>query len=99
MMGEAVTVKKITDLWNELLRLTTSLRLGTVTASLMLRKLASYPRQNGLAWALREVGRIEKTLFTLEWFQSLELRRRVQVGVHKGGARNARARAVFFYLQ
>jgi hypothetical protein len=34
--------------------------------------------QNGLAWALREVGRIEKTLFTLEWFQSLELLRQVQ---------------------
>lgn len=32
-----------------------------------LRKLALYPRKNGLAWALREVERIEKTLFTLEW--------------------------------
>ncbi|MCY6665552.1 Tn3 family transposase, partial [Escherichia coli] len=37
---------------------------GTVTASLMLRKLGSYPRQNGLAVALRELGRIERTLFT-----------------------------------
>ncbi|MGC6746961.1 Tn3 family transposase [Escherichia coli] len=36
---------------------------GTVTASLMLRKLGSYPRQNGLAVALRELGRIERTLF------------------------------------
>jgi TnpA family transposase len=94
-----VNVKQITEHWDELLRLTASLRLGTVTASLMLRKLASYPRQNGLAWALREVGRIEKTLFTLEWFQSLELRRRVQVGLNKGEARNALARAVFFYRQ
>ena len=70
-----------------------------MTASLILRKLASYPRQNGLAWALREVGRLEKTLFTLEWFQSLELRRRVQVGLNKGEARNALARAIFFYRQ
>jgi len=89
LMGGAVNVKQITDHWDELLRLTASLRLGTVTASLMLRKLASYPRQNGLAWALREVGRIEKTLFTLEWFQSLELRRRGQVGLNKREARNA----------
>ncbi len=99
LMGGVVNVKQITDHWDELLRLTASLRLGTVTASLMLRKLASYPRQNGLAWALREVGRIEKTLFTLEWFQSVELRRRVQVGLNKGEARNALARAVFFYRQ
>ena len=89
-----MNVRQITEHWDELLRLTASLRLGTVTASLMLRKLASYPRQNGLAWALREVGRIEKTLFTLEWFQSLELRRRVQVGLNKGEARYALARAI-----
>lgn len=37
-----------------------------VTASLMLRKLGSYPRQNGLAVALRELCRIERTLFTLD---------------------------------
>lgn len=97
LMGGSINTKQITDNWDELLRLTASLRLGTVTASLLLRKLASYPRQNGVAWALREVGRIEKTLFTLEWLQSVELRRRVQVGLNKGEARNALARAVFFY--
>ncbi len=32
--------------------------------------------QNGLAIALRELGRIERTLFTLDWLQSVELRRR-----------------------
>ncbi len=36
---------------------------------------------------------------TLEWFQSVELRRRVQIGLNKGEARNALARAVFFYRQ
>ena len=62
----------------------------------MLRKLGSYPRQNGLAVALREVGRIERTLFILDWLQSVELRRRVHAGLNKGEARNALARAVFF---
>jgi TnpA family transposase len=71
--------------------------LGTVSASLILGKLAAYPRQNGLALALRELGRIERTLFTLEWIQSPELRRRVHVGLNKGEARNSLARAVFFY--
>jgi len=63
----------------------------------MLRKLGSYPRQNGLAGALREFGRIERTLFMLNWLQSVELRRRVHAGLNKGEARNALARAVFFY--
>ena len=64
-------------------------------ASLILRKLGSYPRQNSLAAALREIGRIERTLFTLEWLQSPDLRHRVQVGLNKGEAKNALARAVF----
>ena len=55
----------------------------------MLRKLGAYPRQNGLAIALRELGRIERTLFTLDWLQSVEFRRRVQVGLNKGEAKNA----------
>jgi TnpA family transposase len=67
-----------------------------VTASLILRKLGAYPRQNSLALALRELGRVERTLFTLEWLQSPELRRRVHVGLNKGEAKNALARAVFF---
>jgi hypothetical protein len=54
------------------------------------------PRQNGLAVALRELGRIERTLFTLDWLQNTELRRRVHVGLNKGEAKNALAKAVFF---
>jgi TnpA family transposase len=54
-----------------------------------------YPRQNGLAVALHELGRIERTLFVLGWLQSVELRRRVNAGRNKGEARNALARAVF----
>jgi TnpA family transposase len=95
-VGERLNLNHIRAHWDEILRLTTSISQGTVTASLMLRKLGSYPRQNGLAVALRELGRIERTLFTLEWLQSTELRRRVQVGLNRGEAKNALARAVFF---
>jgi TnpA family transposase len=62
----------------------------------ILRLATSIPRQNGLAVALRELGRIERTLFILDWLQGVELRRRVQAGLNKGEARNALARAVFF---
>ncbi|STL58711.1 transposase [Escherichia coli] len=63
----------------------------------MMKKLASYPKQNGLAKALREIGRIERTLFMLDWFRDPGLRRRVQAGLNKGEARNALARAVFLH--
>ena len=86
----------ITTHWDEILRLATSIRQGTVTASLMLRKLGAYPRQNGLALALRELGRLERSLFTLHYLKDIELRRRIHAGLNKGEARNALARAVFF---
>jgi len=92
-----VNLKLIIAHWDEILRLATSIDHGTVTASLMLRKLGAYPRQNGLAVALREVGRLERTLFLLQYLSSLELRRRIHVGLNKGEARNALARAVFFH--
>ncbi|HRF74657.1 MAG: Transposase, TnpA family [Candidatus Accumulibacter phosphatis] len=97
MIGGTLNIKHVRARWDEILRLATSIKQGTVTASLMLRKLGSYPRQNGLAVALRELGRIERTLFILDWLQSVELRRRVHAGLNKGEARNALARAVFFY--
>ncbi len=95
LIGGNLNIKHIRSHWDETLRLAASIRQGTVTASLMLRKLGSYPRQNGLAIALRELGRIERTLFMLDWIQNIDLRRRVQIGLNKGEAKNALARAVF----
>jgi Tn3 transposase DDE domain len=60
-------------------------------------KIAFKLRQNGLAVALREIGRLERTLFTLDWFGDPALRRRSNAGLNKGEARNALARAVFLH--
>lgn len=95
-LGEKINTKLILAQWPEILRLATSIKQGTVTASLMLRKLASYPRQNGLALALRELGRIERTLFALDWLLDPTLRQRVTAGLNKGEAKNSLARAVCF---
>lgn len=93
----SLNLKEIETHWHEVLRLASSIKQGTVTASLMMKKLASYPKQNGLAKALREIGRIERSLFMLDWFRDPLLRRRVQAGLNKGEARNALARAVFMH--
>jgi hypothetical protein len=57
-----INMKAIHDHWQDILRLVISIKTGTVTASVILRKLAAYPRQNGLALALRELGKLERTL-------------------------------------
>jgi len=94
--GDNIRLREIAAQWDEILRAASSIRLGTVTASLLVRKLASYPRQNRLALAIRELGRIERTLFLLDWMQDPTLRIRVQAGLNKGEARNTLARTVFF---
>jgi TnpA family transposase len=96
LIGGAISTKQITTHWDGALRLATSIQHGTVTASLMLRKLGAYPRQNALAFALREIGKLERTLFLLEYIQNIELRKRIHAGLNKGEARNALTRAVFF---
>ena len=89
LVAGAINVRVITDHWFELLRLAMSIKTGTVTASVILRKLAAYPRQNSLALALRELGKLERTFFTLQWLQDQELRRRSHVGLNKGEQQNA----------
>ena len=96
LVAGATNVRAISDQWFELLRLALSIKTGTVTASVILRKRAAYPRQNSLALALRELGKLERTFFTLQWLQDPELRRRSHVGLNKGEQQNALRRAVFF---
>lgn len=97
MIGDELNINKIKNNWANIQHLTVSIQQGTATASLLLRKLSNYPRQNGLALALRELGRIERTLFVLDWLENVDdLRRRVTAGLNKGESRNALARAVFF---
>ncbi|MCV5397307.1 transposase, partial [Escherichia coli] len=54
-------------------------------------------RQNELATALREVGRVERTLFMIDWILDAELQRRAQIGLNKGEAHHALKRAISFH--
>ena len=74
-----------------------AVRGGEVKAALILKKLAAYPKQNGLALALREIGRIERTLGALDWIGDPHLRRETTEELNKGESRNALARAVSFH--
>jgi TnpA family transposase len=92
-----IAVRDIEPHWDDVLRAVTSIRKGTVTASLLLSKLGAYPRQNGLAVALREIGRLERTLFTLDWFEDPALRRRNLTVLNIGESCNSLKRAVFLH--
>jgi len=62
------------------------MKLGHVTASLLVQKLQAYPQQNALAQALQEYGRLVRTLHVLRWYANNEDRRRVMRQLNKGEA-------------
>ena len=97
MIVGRINVELIRAHWQEILRIVASIRAGTVTASLIMRQLAAHKRQNGVAAALRELGRLERTLFTLDWVNDPELRRTTGQELNKGESRNSMSRAVFIH--
>ncbi len=99
LIGDAIDVAAIVAQWPELLRLKRSIEAGTTSPSVILRKLSAAGQGNALSRALRALGRIERTLFTLEWLSDPALRQRSHAGLNKGEATNALRRAIFFHRQ
>jgi TnpA family transposase len=99
LIGDTVDTTAIRGQWTELMRLKASIETGAVVPSVILRKLAAAGPGNVLSRALRALGRIERTLFTLQWLSDPALRQRSHAGLNKGEASNALRRAVFFHRQ
>jgi TnpA family transposase len=97
LFGHRLDQNLIRSHWDEIHQVITAMRNRVVTPSLVLRKLSAYRQQNSLAAAMREIGRIERTIFTLRWFEDPDLRKLVTAELNKGEARNTLARAVAFH--
>jgi TnpA family transposase len=82
-MGRPINTAIILECWDEVVRLAASLKARTVAPNVMLKKLGAYHRQNRLDFALQEIGRIEQALFTLDWLESKDRRRRCLAGLNK----------------
>ncbi|SEE77698.1 Transposase and inactivated derivatives, TnpA family [Rhizobiales bacterium GAS191] len=96
-IGDRVDAAAIREAWDEILRIGLSIETRAVAPSTVLKKLAALPRTNVLSRALREIGRIERTLFMIEWYSDPALRSRCRAGLNKGEAGNKLTRAVFFH--
>jgi len=96
-IGDRIDAAAIREGWDEALRVGVSIEDRIVVPSTVLKKLAALPKTNMLSRALREIGRIERTLFMIEWYSSPQLRDRCRAGLNKGEAGNKLTRAVFFH--
>ena len=90
-----INTRLISEHWDEICRLTASLRAGTVVPSAILRTLQRGPNPSTLARALAELGRVIKTLHVLEYAHDPVYRRTIHRLLSRGERRNALARDVF----
>ena len=68
-----------------------------VAPSTILKKLSASRRPSEPARALREVGRLERTRFMVEWYCDPKLRRRCLGGLNKGESAHKLKSAIFFH--
>ncbi|MDQ2826020.1 MAG: transposase, partial [Actinomycetota bacterium] len=78
----------IDEHWDELARIAGSLKLGYVSASLLVARLQAGARQHPVAKALLEYGKLLRTLHSLRWFTDEAFRRRIGRQLNKGEALN-----------
>lgn len=96
-IGAPINTALILEHWDDLLHLAASITTRTVAPSTILKRFSASSKSSEVAKALRELGRIERTLFMIEWYSSPALRRRCQAGLSKGEAAHKLKRAVFFH--
>lgn len=89
LIGGKIRENTIIENWPDILRSAATMVSGIIPPSQLLRKFASYPRQHNLSIALREIGRIERTLFIIDWLLDADMQRRAQIGLNKGEAHHA----------
>ncbi|HNB20070.1 MAG TPA: Tn3 family transposase [Agitococcus sp.] len=86
----------IVQQWDEILRFVATIRLKMTTASQLFKRLNSYSRQHPLYSALKEFGKIPKTLFILQYCDDLPLRQAIEKQLNKGEGSNKFSRAISF---
>ena len=89
LTGDRIRETTIIANWPDVLRCIATMLSGRMQPSQLLKKLAARPRQHDLALALREIGRVERTLFIIEWLLNTEMQRRANIGLNKGEAHHA----------
>ena len=89
-----VKLDRINQHWDDMLRIAGSLKLGTVQASELIRSLLKSERPSSLARAIIDVGRINKTIYLLNFIENKEYRRRILTQLNRGEGRHAVARII-----
>jgi TnpA family transposase len=91
---QKVKVHLIENLWDDMLRVAGSLKLGKVSALEIMRVLQKGGKPSTLGKAIGELGRVAKTLYLLNYIDDEDYRRRIFTQLNRGEGRHSLARAI-----
>ena len=89
----------ITEQWDQLVRITASLKARTAPAHVVLQRLTSGGPNDRVAKALTALGRLVKTRNILRYLHDEPLRLSIQTQLNRGEARHGLAKWLFFANQ
>jgi TnpA family transposase len=96
LFSEAINWDLIETHWRDLLRVVLSIKAGKVSSATLLRKLGNYSQKNRLYQAFRELGRVVRTVFLLQYISSVELREQITAATNKVEAYHGFSKWFFF---
>ncbi len=94
-----INIQLIADNWDEILRFVATIKLKETPASQLFRRLNSYSKSHPLWDALKEFGKIIKSIFILHYIDDLNLRQAVEKQMNKIESAQKFSNAVAFGSQ
>jgi TnpA family transposase len=89
LLTQVVDWDLIERYWQDMMQVVLSIQAGAVLPSMLLKKLGVYSRQNHLYKAFSEVGRVERTIFLLEYMSDPAMRQHIRAETTKVESYNA----------
>jgi TnpA family transposase len=91
-----IKTKSIEDEWDNVQRIIVSLALKTATQNVIIGKLSAYPHTNKTRRALWEYDNIIRSIYLLNYIDSLSLRQNIQQVLNRGESYHKLRRAVSY---
>ena len=70
--------------WQDMMQVVLSIQAGQVLPSMLLQKLGVYSRRGSLYQAFSELGRVERTLFLLDYMSNADMRQHIRAETVSG---------------
>jgi len=89
-----INVHRIKENFDDMFRVAGSLKMGTVSASELIKSLLRSDRPSSLTKAISELGKIPKTIYMLNYIDDEAYRRRILNQINRGEGRHSLARFI-----